>query len=226
MPGLFPVDGGGGVSGVSLNIGGSAVSGGGEMSGFRKYGSDLSNVVQFNRPSTGEKYDPTGTPTVTFYVNNVVNSTVGALNMSKVNSKTGFYGNPNVAGGLTSTNGFNVGDFVEVHVEAVVDGVNVAGVIDKFEIYRAPAVNTSGYVTVAPDGLDQLSDAAPTSHPTTFATKLMALAAMFVNKTTRNKQTGVVSVLADDHSTVAAQYTTTPDNTAASTTEETKTQYD
>lgn len=192
------------------------------MSGFRKYGSDMVNVVQFNRPSTGEKYDPTGTPTVTFYVNNVVNSTVGALNMSKINSKTGFYGNANVAGGFTSANGFNVGDFVEVHVEAVVDGVNVAGVIDKFEIYRAPAVNTSGYVTLAPEGLDQISDAVPTSFPTTFKEKMVVLASYITNKVTRNKNTGDVTIFADDHSTAALTFTTTPDANAPATVTEIK----
>lgn len=180
------------------------------MSGWRKENSNYIAEVNFARPSTGEAYDATGTVTVEFYKDGGA-SPAQSSTMTKKGSKTGYYTAP--AWALTTANGLN-GD-ITVRVTATVDGVAVAGIIDRFDVVPLSVETATGYVTLASDGLDQVLSDCPTSKSTTLIGKLNSFLAMMLNVVTRNRETGDVTIYKNDGSTPGLVFTTPPDRTVA-----------
>jgi len=207
MPGVItPDQGSGGLLGTCLG----GVSGENEEMTTLYIGDQVQFTMQFTDPTTGDRADPT-TPTVRVY-NDLGGSVITGFPVTptKVDSKTGFYN----SGSFTiSADKYTVNEFYTVWAAATVGTSDVAGIIGRFVVRPG----TGGRGELAAAGLDQIADAVPTSHPTTFPTKLMALAARFVNKHTRDRAVGTISVYADDHTTVALTQTTTPDDTYAAT---------
>lgn len=207
MPGVItPDQGSGGLLGSCLG----RISGETEEMTTVYLEDQIQFTMQFTDPATGARADPT-TPTVRVYNDNTGSVISGfPVTPTKVDSKTGFY---NSGSFTVSTANYSVNTFYTVWAAATVAGVDCAGIIGRFVVRPG----TGGRGELAAAGLDQIADAVPTAHPTTFPTKLMALAARFVNKHTRDRAVGTISVYADDHTTVALTQTTTPDDTYAAT---------
>lgn len=172
-------------------------------------GDQVQFTMQFTDPATGARANPT-TPTVSIYNDNTGTAVAGPVTPTQVDSKTGFY---NSGSFVLSSPTYSLDQPYTVWAAATVAGVAVAGIVGRFIVRPG----TGGRGELAATGLDQIADAVPTSHPATFPTKLMALAARFINRHERNRTTGNLSIYADDHSTVALVQTTTPDGQYSAT---------